>query len=101
MNLWNETKSIPISKTMIWEAYKKVRANKGSGGVDGLSMEIFDAERSKHLYKLWNRLASGSYFPPSVKEVEIPKKDGSIRKLGIPTIADRVGQMAIKDYIEP
>ncbi len=101
MNLWNETKSIPISRTMIWEAYKKVRANKGSAGVDGLSMEQFDANRSKHLYKLWNRMASGSYFPPAVKEVEIPKKDGDIRKLGIPTISDRIGQMAIKDYIEP
>lgn len=101
MNLWNETKSIPISRTMIWEAYKKVRANKGSAGVDGLSMKQFDANRSKHLYKLWNRMASGSYFPPAVKEVEIPKKDGSNRKLGIPTISDRIGQMAIKDYIEP
>lgn len=86
---------------MIWEAYKKVRANKGSAGVDSISMEEFDAERSKHLYKLWNRMASGCYFPPPVKEVEIPKKDGNIRKLGIPTISDRVGQMAVKMYIEP
>ena len=86
---------------MIWEAYKKVRANKGSAGVDSISMEQFDANRSKQLYKLWNRMASGSYFPPPVKEVEIPKKDGSIRKLGIPTISDRVGQMAVKMYIEP
>jgi len=101
MTLWNETKSIPISRTMVWEAYKKVRANKGSAGVDAISMETFDANRSKHLYKLWNRMASGSYFPPAVKEVEIPKKDGSIRKLGIPTISDRVGQMVIKMFIEP
>ena len=86
---------------MVWEAYKKVRANKGSAGVDAISMETFDANRSKHLYKLWNRMASGSYFPPAVKEVEIPKKDGSIRKLGIPTISDRVGQMVIKMFIEP
>ena len=86
---------------MIWEAYKKVRSNKGSAGVDGLSMDEFDTHRSKHLYKLWNRLSSGSYYPPAVKEVEIPKKDGSVRKLGIPTISDRIGQMAIKDYIEP
>ena len=64
-------------------------------------MEAFDADRSHHLYKLWNRMASGSYFPPPVKEVEIPKKDGKTRKLGIPTIADRVAQMAIKDYLEP
>lgn len=85
---------------MVWAAYKKVRANKGGAGVDSISMEVFDANRSKHLYKLWNRMASGSYFPPPVKEVEIPKKDGKIRKLGIPTISDRVGQMVVKDYIE-
>jgi len=86
---------------MVWEAYKKVRANKGSAGVDNVSIEEFDANRSKYLYKLWNRMASGSYFPPPVKEVEIPKKDGKVRKLGIPTIGDRVGQMVVKDYIEP
>lgn len=86
---------------MIWAAYKKVRANKGSAGVDSVSMEEFDVDRRKHLYKLWNRMASGSYFPPPVKEVEIPKKDGKFRKLGIPTISDRVGQMVLKEYIEP
>lgn len=101
MNLWNETRSVPISRPMIWEAYKKVKANKGSAGIDNVSMEEFDANRSKYLYKLWNRMASGSYFPPPVKEVEIDKSDGGIRKLGIPTIADRIGQMAVKDYIEP
>ncbi len=101
MNLWNETKSIPISRQMIWGAYKKVKANKGSAGVDSVSMEEFDANRSKHLYKLWNRMASGSYFPPPVKEVEIAKKDGKVRKLGVPTISDRVGQMVVKDCIEP
>ncbi len=101
MNLWNETKSVPISRPMVWEAYKKVRSNNGSAGVDQVSMEEFDAQRSKHLYKLWNRMASGSYFPPPVKEVEIPKKDGNVRKLGIPTISDRVAQMVIKDYLEP
>jgi len=86
---------------MIWEAYKKVRANKGSGGIDEVSIEEYDVNRSKHLYKLWNRMSSGSYFPPPVKEVEIPKKDGKIRKLGVPTISDRVGQMVVKDFIEP
>ena len=100
MNLWNETKSVPISKQQIWLAYKKVKANQGSAGVDQISMEEFDVNRSKHLYKLWNRLASGSYFPPPVKEVEIPKKDGKVRKLGIPTIADRVAQMVVKEYLE-
>ena len=86
---------------MVWQAYKKVRANKGSAGVDQISMEAFDANRSQHLYKLWNRMASGSYFPPAVKEVEISKTDGSIRKLGIPTISDRVGQMVVKMFLEP
>ena len=100
MNLWNETKSVPISKEQIWLAYKKVKSNQGGAGVDQISMEEFDANRSKHLYKLWNRLASGSYFPPPVKEVEIPKKDGKVRKLGIPTIEDRVAQMVVKDYLE-
>jgi RNA-directed DNA polymerase len=101
MNLWNETRAIPISRQMVWSAYKKVRANKGSAGVDAVSMEEFDANKVKHLYKLWNRMASGSYFPPPVKEVEIAKKDGKIRKLGIPTISDRIGQMVVKEYIEP
>lgn len=86
---------------MIWHAYKRVRANKGSAGVDAVSMEQFDADLSKNLYKLWNRMASGSYFPPPVKEVEIPKKDGKVRKLGIPTIGDRIGQTVVKMYLEP
>jgi len=101
MTLWNETKSVPVSKEQVWDAYKKVRSNAGSAGVDGVSMEAYDANRSAHLYKLWNRMASGSYFPPPVKEVEVPKKDGKIRKLGIPTISDRVAQMVVKDYLEP
>ncbi|VAW44502.1 Retron-type RNA-directed DNA polymerase [hydrothermal vent metagenome] len=86
---------------MVWAAYQKVRSKKGSAGVDAVSIEEFNANRSKHLYKLWNRMASGSYFPPPVKEVEIPKKDGTVRKLGVPTISDRVGQMVIKMFIEP
>lgn len=85
---------------MVWAAYKKVRSNQGSAGVDDVSMEELDAHKTKHLYKLWNRMSSGSYFPLAVKEVEIPKKDGKIRKLGIPTISDRVVQMAVKDYLE-
>jgi len=101
MNLWNETKSVPVSREMVWAAYKKVRSNHGGAGIDQVSMEEYDVNRSKYLYKLWNRMASGSYFPPPVKEVEIPKKDGKVRKLGVPTISDRVGQMVIKDYLEP
>ena len=101
MILWNETKSVPVSKEQVWLAYKKVRSNQGSAGIDQVSMEEFDADRSKHLYKLWNRMSSGSYFPPPVKEVVIPKKDGKVRKLGVPTISDRVAQMVVKDYLEP
>lgn len=101
MSLWNETKSVPISREMVWQAYKLVRANKGSAGVDEVSMKSFDADRNKHLYKLWNRMTSGSYFPLTVQEVEIPKKDGKVRRLGIPTISDRIGQMVVKQFIEP
>ena len=101
MKLWNETKSIPISRQMVWEAYQKVRSNKGSAGIDAISIQEFDVNRRKYLYKLWNRMASGSYFPPPVKEVEIDKEDGSVRKLGVPTIMDRVGQMVVKMFIEP
>lgn len=86
---------------MVWEAYQKVRSNQGSAGVDAISMQEFDADRSKHLYKLWNRMASGCYFPPPVREVEIPKKDGSVRRLGVPTISDRMGQTVVKMFIEP
>lgn len=101
MTLWNETKSVPISKDQVWSAYKLVRANKGGAGVDGISMAKYEANCSEHLYKLWNRMASGSYFPPAVKEVEIPKDDGKIRKLGVPTISDRVAQMVVKMHLEP
>ncbi|SEJ82877.1 group II intron reverse transcriptase/maturase [Cyclobacterium xiamenense] len=101
MNLWNETRTVPISREMVWNAYLKVKANGKSAGVDEVSMDSFNADRTKHLYKLWNRMASGSYFPPAVRESEIPKKDGKVRKLGIPTISDRVGQMVVKDYLEP
>ena len=101
MTLWNETKSVPVSREMVWLAYKKVKANGGSSGIDQVSMELFDQDRTKQLYKLWNRLSSGSYFPPPVKEVEIPKKDGKVRQLGIPTIADRVAQEVVRAYLEP
>ena len=85
---------------MIWVAYKRVRSNRGGAGIDRVSMDEYDADRSKHPYKLWNRMASGSYSPPPVKEVEVLKRDGNTRKLGVPTISDRVGQMAVKDYLE-
>lgn len=100
--IFNEqTKSIPITKMMVWEAYKKVRSNKGSAGVDQQTLDDFNKVRSKELYKIWNRLTSGSYFPPEVKRVEILKQDGKIRPLGVPTVRDRIAQQVIKSYLEP
>ncbi len=96
-----ETKSIPITKKMVWEAFKRVKSNKGSAGIDGINLEEFEADLSNNLYKVWNRLSSGSYFPPPVKEVAIPKGRGKVRKLGIPTVGDRVAQMVVKNYLEP
>lgn len=96
-----KTESFAISKRQVWEAYKKVRANKGSAGVDGVDFEAFESDLENNLYKLWNRMASGSYMPPPVLRVEIPKSDGGVRQLGIPTIADRIAQMVVKEYLEP
>jgi RNA-directed DNA polymerase len=96
-----ETKSVPISKQMVFEAFRKVKANRGSAGIDKVSIEEFEANLSDNLYKIWNRLTSGSYYPPSVRRVEIPKKDGSKRQLGIPTVGDRIAQQVVKSYIEP
>jgi RNA-directed DNA polymerase len=84
-----------ISRKSVQEAYLKIKANKGASGVDQMSMEMFDKEPQKHLYKLWNQMSSGSYLPPAIKLVEIPKKDGSKRPLGIPTITDRIGQAVV------
>ena len=97
----NGTKSIPISEEMVKAAYVKVKSNKGTAGVDKRSIADFDMNVEGNLYKIWNRLRSGSYFPPAVREVEIPKKGGKLRKLGIPTVGDRVAQMVIKNYLEP
>jgi len=101
MTDYYETKSQPINRIMVWEAYKKVRANKGSAGIDEMSWEDLDKDLSRQLYKLWNRMSSGSYQPPPVKEVEINKRDGGKRKLGIPTITDRIAQEVAKAYLEP
>ena len=97
----NKAKPFSISKQQVWSAYKRVRANKGSAGFDGQSIESFESDLSNNLYKLWNRLASGSYIPPPVKRVEIPKANGKTRPLGIPTVADRVAQMVAKEALEP
>jgi RNA-directed DNA polymerase len=95
------TKSVPITKSMVWEAYKKVRSNKGSAGIDKETIEMYEERLSDNLYILWNRMSSGCYFPPSVLEVEISKDDGRKRKLGIPTVNDRVAQQVLKSYLEP
>jgi len=97
----DKTKSYDISKQVVWEAYKKVKANKGSAGIDEMSMDQFEEKLKDNLYKLWNRMSSGSYFPPPVKVVEIPKKGKGVRILGIPTVADRIAQMVAKAYFEP
>jgi RNA-directed DNA polymerase len=95
MNAVNSAKPFGISKRDVWDAYKRVKANRGAAGVDGQSIAEFEENLSANLYKLWNRLASGSYFPPPVRHVEIPKGDGRTRPLGIPTVADRIAQMVI------
>ena len=94
-------KPFDIPKREVWEAYKRVRANQGAAGVDGQSIADFEADLSNNLYKLWNRLSSGSYFPPPVRRVDIPKDDGRTRPLGIPTVADRIAQMVVKRFLEP
>lgn len=95
-----ETKSQPITRVMVWEAYKKVKANRGAAGIDQVSWQQFDKELSSQLYKLWNRLTSGSYFPQPVRQVAIPKSSGGKRNLGIPTIADRIAQQVVRTHLE-
>ena len=95
------SKPFPITKQMVKEAYRKVKANQGGAGVDGQDIATFEARLLPNLYQLWNRMASGSYFPKPVKEVIIPKTNGGERKLGVPTIADRIAQQVVKSFIEP
>ncbi len=101
MNGTTPTRGIPITKQMVWDAYKKVRSNQGSAGIDNQTLADYELNLSGNLYKLWNRMSSGSYFPVAVKEVSIPKTDGKRRKLGIPTVSDRIAQEVIKSYLEP
>jgi RNA-directed DNA polymerase len=96
-----QAKPFSITKRQVWEAYKRVKANKGAAGVDEQTIEKFEENLSDNLYKLWNRMTSGSYFPSPVLRVEIPKGDGRMRPLGIPTVSDRVAQMVAKDVLEP
>ena len=96
-----KAKPFDISKREVWEAFKRVKANQGAAGVDRQSIADFEADLSNTLYKLWNRLSSGSYFPPPVRRVDIPKADGGTRPLGIPTVADRIAQEVARRYLEP
>ena len=97
----DKAKPFDIPKREVWEAFKKVKANQGAAGVDGQSIRDFEAGLSDNLYKLWNRMSSGSYFPPPVRRVDIPKDDGRTRPLGIPTVGDRIAQEVVRRYLEP
>ena len=96
----SEAKPFCISKREVWEAYKRVKANHGAAGVDEQTIAEFERNLKGNLYKLWNRMTSGSYFPPPVRTVKIPKANGGERKLGIPTVADRIAQQVVKSRLE-
>ena len=96
-----DAKPFVISKRLVWEAWRRVKANRGAWGVDGESIEEFESDLQGNLYKLWNRMSSGSYIPPPVRAVEIPKKKGGSRVLGVPTVADRIAQTVAYLYLEP
>jgi len=95
------TKPYRIAKRTVWAAYQLVKANRGAAGIDDETIAMFERKLSGNLYKLWNRMSSGSYFPPPVKQVEIPKAKGGTRRLGIPTVSDRIAQTVVKLMIEP
>ena len=97
----SEAKPFSISKWEVWEAYKRVKANHGAAGVDEQSIADFERDLKGNLYKIWNRMSSGSYFPPPVRTVKIPKANGGERKLGIPTVSDRIAQQVVKSRLEP
>jgi len=97
----SKPKPFAISKEVVWEAYQRVRANKGAAGVDEQSIAEFEQNLKGNLYRIWNRMSSGCYFPPPVRMVEIPKKSGGVRTLGVPTVSDRVAQTVVKLYLEP
>jgi RNA-directed DNA polymerase len=94
-------KPFGIAKRVVWEAYRQVKANRGAAGIDGETLAMFEANLKDNLYRMWNRMSSGSYIPPAIRLVEIPKKSGGVRTLGIATVADRIAQTVAKIYIEP
>src|SRR6478736_604468 len=94
-------KPFQIDKRRVYEAYKAVKSNGGAAGVDRQTIEQFEADLGGNLYKIWNRMSSGTYFPPPVLAVSIPKKSGGQRILGVPTVSDRIAQMVVKQLIEP
>lgn len=96
-----KTKSFAVSKEMVYNSYLKVCSKDGAAGIDKETIEMFNKDLSRNLYKVWNRMSSGSYFPPAVRTVLIPKKQGGKRPLGIPTVSDRIAQGVVKDYLEP
>lgn len=96
-----KTKSFAVSKQMVYDSYLKVCDKKGGAGIDKETIKMFNENLSDNLYKIWNRMSSGSYFPPAVRTVLIPKKQGGTRPLGIPTVSDRIAQGVLKDYLEP
>lgn len=96
-----EAKPFDIPKQLVWDAYQRVKANRGAAGVDGESLATFEPDLKGNLYKIWNRMSSGSYHPPPVRRVEIPKDNGGMRPLGIPTVGDRVAQTVVKMALEP
>lgn len=101
----NKTMRLELSKQQVWEAYKKVKANQGTCRVDDVDWKQFDAQLKQNLYTLWNRLSSGSYYPKAVRRVSIPKSNGGMRGLGIPTLIDRIAQEVLRSvmapYVEP
>jgi RNA-directed DNA polymerase len=102
MTCMDKAKPFCIPKREVWEAYKQVKANQGAAGVDGETIEDFERDLKRNLYRIWNRMSSGSYFPPPVRRVDIPKGDtGGTRPLGVPTVSDRIAQMVVKRYLEP
>src|SRR5690606_10868691 len=104
--LWREelghmTKSFDIPKRLVWNAFRRVKSNGGAAGVDKETIAEFERDLRGNLYKIWNRMSAGSYFPPPVKSVMIPKKDGGQRRLGVPTVAERDAQTVVRMALEP